>query len=608
MSSQKFLFIILMLLWAVPSFAAPESTVLNKEQHIYPLENHFSYFLDDSGKMKLSDILDPATQKQFIDSTEKPLNVGVTDSACWVRFQINNPQLTPREVVLELGTSTINTATLFIPAAENRFTRKTTGDKHPISERDFFHRRPCFSITIPPDSADTYYLRLKTNAILETSLTITDQKDFLNRLPVEYLLLGMFYASFIVAIAYNLFLYFSLRDTSRLLYVLYASVFCSLWVFIDGFWHQFGMAELTFDQLLGARVTNAGTCMTMALFTSWFFNCRKNAPRLHWLFMFIAIWGAVNIVMVCILPLAEYKAPVRLSWVVLIPSVIFTAILFMKRGFMRARYFLTAWLFVLIGAAVIFMDMYLNLFANTVITRYAWRLASVFEIIMLSLALADRINELDRDKNIAQARAFEAERKLKEELEKTVAERTRDLARRSTELEIANRKLEKLSQLDELTSLFNRRYFDSTLKNEWDRMKRSGGSLCLIMLDIDHFKEYNDTYGHPTGDLCLQSVAQTLKTGALRSSDVCARYGGEEFALILPATDIEGGRVIAENLRLQIMNKQIPHITETGFITISLGISAAVPGNDNSPDSLLEKADQALYKSKQDGRNRVTVL
>lgn len=590
-----------------PAFAEQTAPVhITPDQESYHLEGRFDFLTDTSGNMTLKDILQPDAQARFVHSSENPLNLGVTDKPCWIRLSLDNTGGNALPLVLELGTATINTATLFIPSKDG-FLKKTTGDALPIEQRDFFHRHPNFAFTIGPDTQKTLYLRLQTNAILETSMTLHTREHFTKRLPVEYLLLGMFYAAFAVAVAYNLFLYISLRDASHLLYVLYATSFCILWLYLDGLWHQFSLPTQPVPPLTAIRLANASTCLLMVLFTAWFFNCRKHTPRLFTFLMILAAWCAINMVMVCILPLADYKTPVRLAWLAAIPAVLFTGALFMRRGFLRARYFLAAWLLVLAGAAVFMLDMYLNLMPGTLLTRSVWRIASVLEIILLSLALADRINELNRQKNHAQERALQAERLLKEQLEDVVAQRTRELEHRSQELEKANLNLEKMLQVDGLTGLFNRTYFDTSLDKEWRRMLRSQDTLCLIMADVDHFKQYNDNYGHLAGDTCLQSVARSLKSGVHRSSDVCARFGGEEFALILPSTDTDGGKVIAELIRLHIMNKHIPHTTEYGVVTVSFGVAAVVPTYDSSAQDLLKMADRALYESKKKGRNRVTV-
>lgn len=171
----------------------------------------------------------------------------------------------------------------------------------------------------------------------------------------------------------------------------------------------------------------------------------------------------------------------------------------------------------------------------------------------------------------------------------------------------ANRTLQKLSSLDGLTGIANRRSFDEVLNKEWNRSIRSGKSLGLIMLDIDFFKLYNDHYGHQGGDDCLKQVASGLSSAIHRDSDFLARYGGEEFSAILPATDINGAANVAEDMRMAIKNLKIEHAKSkvTDIVSISIGVSAVIPPRDSAPEILIAAADQALYKAKENGRDRV---
>lgn len=170
-----------------------------------------------------------------------------------------------------------------------------------------------------------------------------------------------------------------------------------------------------------------------------------------------------------------------------------------------------------------------------------------------------------------------------------------------------NQALERLSLQDALTELANRRNFDMTLEEEFNRAVRNSSSLALIMLDVDYFKRYNDIYGHAAGDECLRKISQAAKSCQRRAGDLIARYGGEEFALILPATDVEGAILIAENIRLAIRNLAIPHAgNETGVVTVSAGVDAFIPVRElNKPVELIEVSDRALYTAKRSGRNRV---
>jgi len=177
------------------------------------------------------------------------------------------------------------------------------------------------------------------------------------------------------------------------------------------------------------------------------------------------------------------------------------------------------------------------------------------------------------------------------------------------QLRDTNLKLERLTTLDGLTKVTNRRGFDEYLYREWGRMRRNKMCLSLIMGDIDFFKCYNDTYGHQAGDDCLRVLAKTIQDQAQRSSDMVARYGGEEFAVILPETYTDGALLVAERVRsaveaLRMESKCSPISSQ---VTLSLGVGSIIPGADNSPADLIKMADDALYRAKKNGRNQVAV-
>lgn len=174
-------------------------------------------------------------------------------------------------------------------------------------------------------------------------------------------------------------------------------------------------------------------------------------------------------------------------------------------------------------------------------------------------------------------------------------------------LEESRRRLEVLSKTDGLTGIANRRCFDEVIHKEYGRHVRSGLPLSLVLLDIDHFKAFNDYYGHMEGDECLKQVARTIADAALRPGDFAARYGGEEFACILPATDRRGAKIVAERIRKSIESLAIPHkgsnIAE--FVTVSLGVVTLVCSSAGSVGDILTQVDELLYKAKTLGRNQV---
>jgi diguanylate cyclase (GGDEF)-like protein len=166
--------------------------------------------------------------------------------------------------------------------------------------------------------------------------------------------------------------------------------------------------------------------------------------------------------------------------------------------------------------------------------------------------------------------------------------------------------LRSLVFIDGLTGVANRRHFDEALQAEWRRCRRNHMPLAVLMIDIDHFKRYNDHYGHQTGDACLQAVAGALQAAFGRAHDLVARYGGEEFVCLMPECDAAAGQAKAEELRRAVVALGIPHEASptAGMVTISLGIAAAIPEGDAAAESLLAAADAALYAAKSGGRNR----
>ncbi len=176
------------------------------------------------------------------------------------------------------------------------------------------------------------------------------------------------------------------------------------------------------------------------------------------------------------------------------------------------------------------------------------------------------------------------------------------------ELKRARDQLAQLASTDGLTGLANRRCFDETLAQEYARHVRSGDELALIMLDIDHFKLFNDTYGHVRGDECLRAVAAELKASLHRATDLAARYGGEEFICILPEAKSEpGARAVAERIRQAIADLNIPHGSAftADHVTVSLGVVITHCDQTSTPDKIVARADEQLYRAKSQGRNQV---
>ncbi len=174
------------------------------------------------------------------------------------------------------------------------------------------------------------------------------------------------------------------------------------------------------------------------------------------------------------------------------------------------------------------------------------------------------------------------------------------------ELQIANEKLQKIAARDHLTGLYNRQEFERVSVREWNNAIRYDTPISMMMVDIDNFKNYNDNYGHLSGDNCLQKISASIDSALKRPRDFLARFGGEEFVLVLPDTDSAGAQHIGEQVRKAVIEQNIPHNFSdvAQIVTVSIGIATTKEPEFNVYEDLLDEADKALYKSKKDGKNK----
>lgn len=222
------------------------------------------------------------------------------------------------------------------------------------------------------------------------------------------------------------------------------------------------------------------------------------------------------------------------------------------------------------------------------------------EIIPLIEALASQASVLIENRQL-----LDEQHTLKKQLEREVDARTKELKDALMKLSEAHIVLKELNTIDAVTGIRNRQYFDDVLDQEWRRAKRQGYDLSLMLLDIDHFKKVNDTYGHLVGDECLARVAKAVDSMFNRPSDVVARYGGEEFAVILPYVSSDNALRLAENLRKSLEQTSFEADGHTLSVTMSIGVATVAPHDDVEPRDLVAWADSVLYKAKSNGRNQV---
>jgi diguanylate cyclase (GGDEF)-like protein len=290
------------------------------------------------------------------------------------------------------------------------------------------------------------------------------------------------------------------------------------------------------------------------------------------------------------------------------------------KGLVIARYYSFAWAVLLISGFTVSLDT-LNIFNFNfnLPSNYLLMLGAGAETLLLALILAISHNQQTQTVLDRQAELLNQERQTQhtqkdmlalqenttEDLEYKVQERTLELEIALRELSETNRELQEKNTLDALTGIRNRSFFDKKYQAEVRRSRREQTQLSVVMMDIDHFKNVNDQYGHLVGDKCIKTVARTLEKALKRPSDDVCRYGGEEFALILPSTDLEGALILVEQLRAEIERTSIQAENVSVNITISAGIGSAVADLNQPEDVILALADKQLYAAKNAGRNNV---
>ena len=426
---------------------------------------------------------------------------------------------------------------------------------------------------------------------------------------------GLYGGLMLAVVFYNFFLWLSVRDRVYLRYVLYAGSFASIWLATAGV----GL-DLLWPDWPGWDEVSIFVFSVMALvcgnrFVQEYLQLGVRQRRLSRLLDFTSV-AAIGLGLAALAgqwDLAMDPLALLAFAVVLLQFVAGGRAL--RSGFAPARIYLVACGALVLGVMA-YVLAYLGWLHTSFATRYGAQIGSALEMVLLAFALGSRIRTLELEQREGEDRyRARLEREVEERTASRAAEKSRaDAARQEAEqvnreLVEANRRLERITLVDGLTGVANRRHFNHVFEAEWRRAQRLHAPVGVVLFDVDHFKAFNDRYGHAAGDDCLRRVAATLAELARRTSDVVARYGGEEFVVILPATDLPSAQALAEQARAAIEELAIEHADATnwGRLTLSAGVACQVPEVGSSSAALLAAADAALYAAKRAGRNRVEV-
>tara|TARA_R110001592_G_scaffold98138_3_gene280564 strand:- start:3614 stop:5422 length:1809 start_codon:yes stop_codon:yes gene_type:complete len=563
--------------------------------HSFPLQMYVDYSsaltIDDISKLDLSDKVGSAR-----------FNIPVERANYWFVFEVQNQSSKDIERIIKFDEALLHQADIYYQQPSNALTdqknwfSEKSGLVVPIMGRGINNRLPSFNITLKAGEKKRLYLmaNFKLN-MLTIGLEIKSPNKFLTDEQLEIAAYCLFFGLSLAMLIYNFFLLIVLHDKLYFYYVAYCSTFLIFVVVYSGF------NLYIFDALFWVYFFISSVSISVVFlfqFVRELLQTKHHMPRADFVLRLIMLLFIMQAILTSIDTYYHY-----LLIYLAIPCKLFLFLVNLWAYFKKiplANYSLFGLSCYLLGTFTI-VGVNAGFLPFNFFTRYGFMFGSMIELFVFSLALAYRVRYLQVNKTEMQLQLYLTESKAKQALKETVKSRT-------GELEALNKKLQHLSQEDGLTGLFNRRYFDHAIAKEWERMKRQKSPLCVVLADLDFFKEFNDLYGHQHGDHCLRITSGIIKQVTNRSADIAARYGGEEFVLLLPESESQDGLKIAHKIQKVLKEKKIEHeFNIGGLVTISFGIAATVPSDNNSIEMLIKQADVALYESKKNGRNCITI-
>lgn len=611
-SGVSSLLVVLFIFFGTWTSASPSRLLVGHESSlsvgccIYSLE-------DREHRLGLQDVIRKDAEFKLEEGSQSgaELNYGYSPSAYWLRIDLHNPSSTRLERLLEVGYAPLDHVTLFAEGDNGSWLETNTGDYYAFSNRPIPDRFFVFPVSLPAEKTTRIYLRIASMGSVTVPLKLWEADAFTQSSRNVYALLFLYYGVVVSLALYNLMVFVSVRDRAYLYYVWFAASMLFGQITLNGTGYQYLWPESP-TWANSAMVISWGMCgFFAARFTSVFLNTAQTLPTLMHRSVIWVGWGwAFAGVSFAFMPYRWSCILISVLGLIHSVTIVLVAMESHRRRQHGARFFLLAWLILLIGTGLTGARN-LAVVPTNLLTSYALQVGSALEMLLLSFALADRINRLQREKEeaqaevmVAQRQALETARKAEMELEQRVRSRTLSLEEANIRLKEQEEALRQMALEDSLTGLANRSLLLSSLQQAILHSQRHGTIAAVMLIDLDYFKEVNDEFGHAAGDVVLKVVAARLRA-EVRAADTVARLGGDEFVVVLSDLHEGGeGHLVAEKI-VASLSADIDIGEKFVQVGASYGL-ALYPTDGHTVDELLSAADQSMYKAKRATRSAAT--
>lgn len=596
---MKYLFILLIFSLNF-LYATPLTNTNNK------LENFTIFFLNDD--YSLLSIHDVSTTN-FTHEIPSQFALGYNTGTAWFKITLNN-QSEKNDFILYFTEPFWTNLDLY--TQENgHWIHTKNGLAVNLKDRSINDVSPSFALHLNEGETKTYYIKGETVSSFIGEFQVYTKEAFYQSHRISLTDFYLFYSGIMLFILLLVsFLFSIIRDKIYIYYIAYVFSFI-VWISTVASTYLLVGLPAWYE---GLHATGTLVVLFLAMFSSSFLELKEKAPKIYKIFKAFALVSILFTISITL------KVPYADLFFNLYASVFFTTLLVVSLKAVQENYventkfYLIALLIYMPGMGLMTLT-FNGLVPNNDFTRYLYIVGSFTEIVFFSYILVTRYNQNRNQKLRYQKELLHEKSKTEIYLEAAIVERTQELQEMNKQLQFQTKELEETKEqliieasTDALSKLYNRRYFMEVSKPIIETAKRYTQDLSLFMIDIDNFKNVNDTYGHEVGDRAIVSCSNTLKIIA-RYSDIVTRYGGEEFIILLPQTSLEDGLRLAERVREAINKTPIKASdTQNISISISIGVTQLNHEEDTLIGDLIQRADKALYLAKDAGRDTVKSL